>query len=800
MSISLRAQNMVPNGDFEDYIICPNATSQTIRCNGWRQYTLGSSDYFNVCSIGTDVSVPANFFGAQNPASGNAYAGGYTYYTTSSLFNYKEYVTHTITPLTIGQAYEVSMSVSLAGRSGYGTNDLGVFFYENGPATMIGSNYYIPSGAQISYSSYGPITDTTNWVRLVKVFVADSAYDNIVIGGFKTYNTLTTAIAPGSQNSAYYYFDSIVVRPVNVSVVSVPDTFYCTSESFLLTYNVNIHKTLNPGNIFTAQLSNAAGSFATPVNIGSVTATTSGTISCIIPPNTSPGNGYRMRVVANDLPDTSIDNGADIHILTLSVTAGRDTAICENDSIKIAAVANYAPLSYNWIGPAGFSSGQPSTYRDNSTTAMSGMYIISVATGTCIARDTVNIIVNAYPANHNITVDTTPICAGKTVNITASSTTSSTTYSWTKPDNSTSSSANILIPAANRSDSGMYYITYTNAGCSIKDSAMLQVNPNPTPVTLSTNSPICEPVQLQLNSTATLQGSSYTWKGPNGFTFTGQNVERNPTDTSMSGLYTITLSLNGCTRHDSIPVIIKHSPRDIVLSADVPVCKDDTLLITIDSIEPGAEYQWRGPANFNSANPNIMMLHFSKEKEGLYALTSAIGDCTKSKDINVEFIDPVPYLNSDTLLCENDTLQLNVAINTATYRWQDESTGSSFTIRQPGIYWVAATTKCGLYTDTIKADYHICECIPFVPTAFTPNNDGLNDKLSTIIHCKWTDYKMLIINRFGQEVFKSTNPAITWDGIFKGEPADVGTYFYMLQIKGPRGKDYFYKGDIVLIR
>ncbi|HMQ77766.1 MAG TPA: hypothetical protein PKE21_16900, partial [Flavobacteriales bacterium] len=72
--------------------------------------------------------------------------------------------------------------------------------------------------------------------------------------------------------------------------------------------------TFNGPNTFTAQLSDASGSFASPVDIGSVSSTTSGSISCTIPTNTIGGNGYRIRVVSSDPVVTGTDNGSDITI------------------------------------------------------------------------------------------------------------------------------------------------------------------------------------------------------------------------------------------------------------------------------------------------------------------------------------------------------------------------------------------------------------------------------------------------------------------------------------------------------
>ena len=91
-----------------------------------------------------------------------------------------------------------------------------------------------------------------------------------------------------------------------------------TGSPFAISNTVSVPFTItgnfNTGNIFTAQLSNAAGSFATPVSIGTLTATTSGAITCTIPPIAG-GAGYRIRVIASSPATTGVDNGLNLVII-----------------------------------------------------------------------------------------------------------------------------------------------------------------------------------------------------------------------------------------------------------------------------------------------------------------------------------------------------------------------------------------------------------------------------------------------------------------------------------------------------
>lgn len=85
-----------------------------------------------------------------------------------------------------------------------------------------------------------------------------------------------------------------------------------------------------------------------------------------------------------------------------------------------------------------------------------------------------------------------------------------------------------------------------------------------------------------------------------------------------------------------------------------------------------------------------------------------------------------------------------------------------------------------------------------VPNIITPNNDGTNDffliKTSGI-----KTYDLVIVNRWGNTVFVSSNPAVVWDGKTNGQPVDDGVYFYKLKATSAT-KEYNYQGNVTVIR
>lgn len=108
---------------------------------------------------------------------------------------------------------------------------------------------------------------------------------------------------------------------------------FCAGQTTTIDYNAV--GPFSGGNTFTAQLSDANGDFASPVDIGSVTSTTSGTITITFPPNTAGGTGYRIRVVSSDTPSIGTDNTSNIVINPLPpVAANASTlSVCAGSSV-----------------------------------------------------------------------------------------------------------------------------------------------------------------------------------------------------------------------------------------------------------------------------------------------------------------------------------------------------------------------------------------------------------------------------------------------------------------------------------
>ncbi len=179
------------------------------------------------------------------------------------------------------------------------------------------------------------------------------------------------------------------------------------------------------GNVFSAQLSSATGSFASPTVIGTLASNTSGTILANIPAGTPTGTGYRIRVVGSNVvwtgtnSTTTITINSPASILTQSFT---NQSICANDVANLALTAQNA-LSYQWFSNINSNSGGVSEGSLNGaqtpsflvqTNIFDTYYYYCNVTGSCgapVASNVYTITVNPLPALILIsTIDT--LCVG----------------------------------------------------------------------------------------------------------------------------------------------------------------------------------------------------------------------------------------------------------------------------------------------------------------------------------------------------------------------------------------------------
>jgi len=186
-----------------------------------------------------------------------------------------------------------------------------------------------------------------------------------------------------------------------------------------------------------------------------------------------------------------------------------------------------------------------------------------------------------------------------------------------------------------------------------------------------------------------------------------------------------------------------------------------------------------------------------------FYVTAGDGACTSPAvkvTGTIAAIPPKPFAEKDLTLCPNSSIVLNAG-NAAHYLWQDNSTGSTFTVSGAGTYYVKVTNADGCSntaTVNVIADLN-CQDLYFA-NAFTPDGNGTNDRFGAIGNYSFiTRFSLEIFDRYGKLVFSTNDPAKKWNGLYQGQPYNTGSFAW-------HSRYYFKneyrekKGTVVLIR
>ena len=223
----------------------------------------------------------------------------------------------------------------------------------------------------------------------------------------------------------------------------------------------------------------------------------------------------------------------------------------------------------------------------------------------------------------------------------------------------------------------------------------------------------------------------------------------------------------------------------VEVGPEVDVCSGEVVELSATDL-PGARYEWTGPRDFFSEEQNPIVENTNPSFSGEYSVIGIISGCATYPQEQVVLVRELPEtgLREDTTICDGGPIILQ-ALPYPDYRWQDNQTGSSYMVTHAGGYAVTVTDEFGCeQTDSV----HIVEYCPpriFVPTGFTPNDDGLNDRF-TYVTKGMTRFNFKVFNRWGEVVFEANTPEEYWDGRLRnGGYAPEGVYVWVATYDQP---------------
>lgn len=343
---------------------------------------------------------------------------------------------------------------------------------------------------------------------------------------------LETTASGTFYNSSQGITDFITLTP-SITTLSVNPLSVCPGDSVDISFSVTGPFRWN--NVFTAELSDAAGSFAAPVVLGTMNGNTPQVLRVEVPFATPAGTLYRIRI-SGSLPSvvTGSDNGTDIDVQAAPVapTPGNNGPLCPGATLMLSA--NMPGATYTWTGPNGFSSNLQNPQLSNFTALNAGLYTLVYQTGLCPSGPgTTNVQFNIpLPVT---AFSNSPVCAGDTLLLSGPVMTNGV-YTWTGPAGQSLTGQNASVPSVFLPYSGDWILNITYNGCQLGiDTITVLIHPLPLAPVISWNGTVL--------SSSEPTGNQWYFNG--GFLPGGNTQTYTPT---QSGAYHVLFTdSNGCS-------------------------------------------------------------------------------------------------------------------------------------------------------------------------------------------------------------------------------------------------------------
>jgi len=463
-------------------------------------------------------------------------------------------------------------------------------------------------------------------------------------------------------------------------------------------------------------------------------------------------------------------------------------------------------LTYNW------SSGGTGATENNLLT--SGTYTVTVLdANACSATSTVSITIPS-PISFSAAQSSPATCDksnGAAVATAATGGTGSFSYNWSSG----------VVSGSGLQDSGLgagtYTVTATDGnGCT--QTATVGITSPGTP--LFTAPALTEPKCFGQTGSAKVSATG----GSGTLTYNWSNAISGQTDSGLAAnTYTVTVSdATGCTVTQSITIT---APPLLTAAANAtstcPAKTDGSFSVSISGGTPSYAFLWsNGIKDSSGILSSGAMFQTTGLGTGLYTITvTDANGCTATSTATIDqFTGITPGVNiSDTTIQSGQRLQF-IAAGGVSYLWSPSAGLSSSIIYNPiadpssnTTYTVVITdgNNCSakdsiivIVTEPIPCDSSVIARSVFLPSAFSPNNDGQNDILYLRIaqNSCIASFTLNIYDRWGEMVFSTTSPENGWNGTFRGEKLNAAVYVYYLNLTLTNYKNISSKGNISLLR
>ncbi len=638
------------------------------------------------------------------------------------------------------------------------------------PASPTGNNSYsICQGESVTLSVNPPSGNTVEW------------YNNSAGSGNPLSIGNTYTVSPNSTTT-YYAFS------VNTS--------HCLSNTGLaVTVTVNLLPIVPTGNAFDTICMGENASLTASAPLGSSVVWYDNALGTGTPLFTgspyvvSPTSTTTYYAFSNNASNCLSSNALVVEVMVYDRPADptgiANYEVCGGDSILVSAIRSTGD-SLQWYSNGTLVFTGSSFYISPTADTAFTVYAFN---GNCLSNLPLNINIAHHDVPTITLINTDPLCYSDNVGTSVAQVSGGQApYSYTWSNNETDSSITV--------SPGTYYITVTDQeGCKNTDSLTITTAQSMSPIILGDDT-ICQgdSLLLVLQITGAIQ---ITWNIGSG----NDSITVHPEQDTW--YYASVKNMSGCIETDSMKVFVRKQPSIEIMNPE-NLCDNEKLIVTAISDEP-VTYVWS-----NGSTDASLQFEANSIPNSLSVTVTNSAGCVNSstKSPLIQNIYPSPTAAFDTLKRGNihNLIEFvnhsSADVTKYTWRFGDGATLNDkdphHTFLNIGIFETTLLVENAFgCKDSASLNVNIIEFI-FIPNIFTPNVDGFNDYFYIPL-VGFTEFEIVIYNRWGTKVFETTDPGFVWDGTtLNGAVAPDGTYYFLL--KGKASKVYNLQGTVTLVR
>ncbi len=511
------------------------------------------------------------------------------------------------------------------------------------------------------------------------------------------------------------------VQAQTITTGTIASSSFCAGVAGTVSVPFSTSGAFGAGTVFTAQLSNGAGSFATPVALGTLTASpasvTTLTINGTIPASTSEGTGFRVRVVSATPASGTVTASAVIGSLSPTTLIGSRPA-------APTVTGGTGPYCQGATATAVAVTGQGLRYYDASGQLLSGSPVISTSTpgtqrfgvsqtvsGCESAQTSFSVIVNALPPVPTV-VSPVVLCQGATAQpLSASLASAGNSLRW-YGNSATGGVASTTAPTPSNQVSNTYYVSQVDGnGCeSSRAPITVTVNALPAGPTITSTSPLCQNTTASALSAA---GQNVRWFDQSGNSLPGAPTPSTSTPGSLT--YLASQIVNGCetpVANRSVAIItINPSPGPPAVSGSPAYCVGATTAPLSATATGGGTLLWYGrnaTGGTGSSTPTVPTATAADAGQTInYYVSQQLNGCESARASIAVQIKALPGLPtvSPIVLCQNAVAPTTLATPASggTLNWYgSNATGGTASATTPVIVTTTATSYSLYVSQTVN--------------------------------------------------------------------------------------------------